>query len=215
MNRNAKYQALLHRLDGLTAESQRRFGDAVQCRAGCGLCCHGLFDIGVLDALLLHEAWAAAAPETRDDIERRAEALLARVAVEAPTWQYPYDLASLSDDDVDAVLERIGLAACPVLSADQACRLYEARPFYCRVHGLKIRDTGGDLHLDTSCELNFATVPKRAEWPGYDVSGHFDAESELLAAHGVNPDARLLIPAVVTRRFAPFAKALAAQTGPQ
>lgn len=207
------YQALLARLDGLTAESQRRFGAAVQCRTGCGLCCHGLFDIGVLDALLLHAAWSQSEPAVRDDIEGRAEALLARIGAEAPDWRYPYDVAGCSDEVVDAVLERIGLVACPVLSTGQACRLYAARPFYCRVHGLKIRDTGGDLHLDTTCELNFQAVPPQDEWPGYDVSGHFDAESDVLAAHGIDPDARLLIPAVTTRRFAPIAQALARRTG--
>lgn len=209
MSDNATYQALLAQLDGLTAESQRRFGAAVQCRTGCGLCCHGLFDIGVLDALLLYEAWEQSAPAVRDDIERRAEELLARIGAEAPDWRYPYDLAALSDEAVDAVLERIGMAPCPVLSADQACRLYASRPFYCRVHGLKIRDKTGGLHLDTSCELNFRSTPPQREWPEYDVSGHFDAESELLARHGINPDARLLIPAVTSRRFAPVAKALA------
>jgi Fe-S-cluster containining protein len=197
------YRALLHQLAGLTAASQARFGAAVQCGSGCALCCHGLFDIGVLDALALHAAWQAAPAAVRDDIEARAAALLARIAHAAPGWRYPYFLDA-DDDAVDQVLETVGLEACPVLGADQRCRLYEARPFYCRVHGLKLRDRGGDADIDTDCERNFPEPPPRDAWPAFDFSGWFAAEGALISEHGLDPDLRLLIPAVTTARFTPY-----------
>lgn len=198
----AEYRDLLRRLDGLTAASRAAFGTAVRCGEGCALCCHGLFDIGVLDALALFEAWRESPETTRLDIESRAESLLARIATKAPGWPYPHRLGD-DDDEIDRVLERVGMVACPVLGADQRCRLYEARPFYCRVHGLKLRDAAGSADIETSCELNFPVTPPREQWPAFDFTAWFGAEGRLIERAGLDPDLRLLIPAVTTRRFEP------------
>ncbi len=197
-----QYQQLLSRLEGLTESSRAAFGDAVQCRRGCALCCHGLFDIGVLDALLLHEAWLRAPGPLRTAIADRAERLLAEIARLRPGWAYPFRVDALEEDEVDRILETLGLVACPVLGEDRSCSLYAARPFYCRVHGLKIRDAGGEADIDTDCELNFtAGPPERAQWPGHDFTELFGAEGNLLQQAGLDPDARFLIPAVTTPRF--------------
>ena len=197
-----RYGALLAGLDPLTDESRRRFGGQVRCGAGCDLCCHGLFDIGPLDALLLHHAWAALPAAERDAMADRAGGLLGRLAGIAPGWAYPHDLCDLdSDEAADRILETLGGVPCPVL-AGANCSLYAARPFYCRVHGLKVRDSGGGEPIDTSCELNFtAGVPATAAWPAHDFSAQFSGESALLDEAGLDPDSRFLIPAVTTPRF--------------
>lgn len=204
------YQGLLAKLDGLTAESQRRFPNQLQCRKGCGMCCHGLFDIGVLDALLLHQAWLDCEATMKVEIETAAELLLAKVQNIAPAWQYPYDLKDVDEDEVDRVLEKIGMVACPVLDTQSGCRLYDSRPFYCRVHGLKIQDTQGPADIETSCELNFqAGDPPREAWPSADFTGQFSQESQLISEHRLNPESRFIIPAVTTRRFSAYSVAAA------
>ena len=208
-NLNREYQLLLAPLDDLTRRSKEAFGEQIQCRKGCGLCCHGLFDIGVLDALLLHAAWRDSSLELRADIENRSESLLRSIAEIAPLWIYPFNLKYAPEDEVDRVLESLGSVACPVLSTEQGCRLYEARPFYCRVHGLKIRDTAGTNDIETDCELNFTQAsPERKDWPGHAFTTQFRQEGDLIAMRNLDPDSRFLIPAVTTQRFAPFAEAL-------
>jgi Fe-S-cluster containining protein len=198
-----EYRNLLRNLNPLTDQSIAKFGSAVQCRAGCGRCCHGLFDIGILDALTLHSAWAES--EDRSSIEVRAEELLARLQTLVPAWRYPFDLQACSDEEVDVVLEHLGLVACPVLDSSQRCRLYDARPFYCRVHGLKIRDSGKQTDIDTDCELNFPQTPPKENWPEFDFSALFAAEGALVREFGLDPESKFLIPAVTTSRFAPIA----------
>ncbi len=208
----SRYHELLSPLDRLNPLSRKAFGDLVRCRKGCAMCCHGLFDIGLLDALLLHDAWRVAEKNVCREIELAAESLLAAVERSAPTWPYPHFVDHLQEDEVDRILESVGMRACPVLGPDNACRLYDARPFYCRVHGLKIRDTreaGIDTEadteepadMDTDCEYNFATIPPREEWPAFAFSRLFAEEGRLMAEAGLNPEERFLIPAVTTTRF--------------
>jgi Fe-S-cluster containining protein len=212
---NRQYRELLAPLDALTRASKEAFGDQIQCRQGCGMCCHGLFDIGVLDALLLHAAWREAPADVRTDIEARSEILLAQIALIAPYWLYPYDLRAASEDEIDAVLETLGSVACPVLSTAQGCRLYDSRPFYCRVHGLKVRDRKGANDIDTDCDLNFTkAIPPKDSWPSHSFSDQFTAEGELIFQQALDPASRFLIPAVTTARFVPFAEMLQPETKP-
>jgi Fe-S-cluster containining protein len=199
----AKFEALLKSLDTLTSASQAAFGDAVQCRKGCAMCCHGLFDIGVLDALLLHQGWRKLPSPMRADIEKKAEEYLLAINQIRPAWAFPHHLAEIDEAELDDLLARIGMVPCPVLGKDLGCQLYAQRPFYCRVHGLKIRDERTpEADMNTDCELNFQSgTPPRKAWPAHNFSALFEAEGRLIVEAGLDPDGRFLIPAVVTRRF--------------
>lgn len=45
--------------------------------------------------------------------------------------------------------------ACPFLDAHGACRIYEARPYICRTHGLPMRwfEEAGDIEVDETAEI--------------------------------------------------------------
>lgn len=200
-----EYHALLNELNGFVAESQQRFGSAIQCRRGCASCCQGLFDIGVLDALLLHAAWRQLPEHKRNRVEDAAERLLSKITTLAPHWDYPHFVQERNENEIDRILDVIGLQPCPLLDTNGACSLYAHRPFYCRVHGLKLRDASGKSDIETSCALNFLNgTPAREMWPQHDFTGLFRAEGVLIAVAGLDADARFLIPSVVTRRFAPY-----------
>ena len=57
-----KHRAFLEEVDAWFGEVRARHDGQMLCGRGCALCCHGLFDISLPDALLVAEAFAALSP---------------------------------------------------------------------------------------------------------------------------------------------------------
>lgn len=44
---------------------------------------------------------------------------------------------------------------CPYLSGEGTCLIYQYRPMTCRLHGIQLVDTGGEILFEEYCSLNF------------------------------------------------------------
>lgn len=112
----AEYQALLAKVDAFAARAHAGQARWLQCRPGCGSCCH-----------LRRTAWPVEIDHLRNHIRtlplERQRSLRARK-------ESPAVLAG----------ER-----CVFLDEDETCAVYPARPLICRTHGPAVQ-AEGELH---------------------------------------------------------------------
>jgi Fe-S-cluster containining protein len=110
---------LLEQIDSAVSAVAARFPDEFRCRKGCSDCCHAAFDISLAEAVLIMEHFNLLGRKTRRDILKRAKHAKRR-------WE-------------DALNARENLSliriACPLLSPDDQCLLYDVRPVNCRTYG--------------------------------------------------------------------------------
>jgi Fe-S-cluster containining protein len=120
------------------------FGERIQCRRGCSMCCSQMFAIEPLEGARIAEAVACLPPAVRDRLRARARAYL----------EAARRVGLRGRGDQDPVKPRTGARLpCPALE-QEACTIYEARPLICRKWGIPIYDPSKPSQLQ-SCELNF------------------------------------------------------------
>lgn len=138
------------------------------CRAGCSACCRGLFDITLLDALLLQRGFSLLPAPTRDAVLARCRPRLAELQRRWPQLQPPYLLNELPGDDWTEMPED-DETPCPLLGEGGLCLVYPYRPMTCRLHGLPNLDLSGEDFTTDLCTLHRAdprTLPDRLlRWP--------------------------------------------------
>lgn len=144
---------LVQIVDAALADAARRSGDWLKCKPGCTQCCHGVFEVHLLDAARLQ----AGLRQLREKDPERAARVQARVddAVRRLSAGFPGDpQTGLLDEAREAEFEDFGNdEPCPVLDpASGTCDLYAWRPMTCRVFGPPIRDDRGGLGV---CDLCF------------------------------------------------------------
>ncbi len=144
----------LAQLDRAFADSARRSGPHLLCRAACNQCCTGIFAISMLDMVRLQcgfDLLCETDPLRASRVRDRVSAYRARLAAD-----YPGEPASglLSTDEAsEARFEDFANEeVCPVLDPRTGtCDLYASRPVTCRVFGPPSRHEDG-LGI---CELCF------------------------------------------------------------
>ena len=164
-----------------TRRAQKPDGTSwLSCRPGCTSCCHGVFQISMLDAERLrsglreleqHDAASALA------IQERAHDLVAAFAA-----SFPGDPATglLSATD-DAAWDRFADlpetdTPCPVLDPRSGqCLLYASRPLTCRVFGPPIQNEAGI----GMCELCYIGATDAEILHGEMSCGHTLVEAQL------------------------------------
>jgi Fe-S-cluster containining protein len=122
-----------------------RFGERIQCRRGCSMCCSQMFAILPLEAARVADAVRSLPAALRQRVVARA-----RAYVEAARRM---GLRGPHPGDPIRPRQRVRLP-CPALEGD-ACTIYEGRPLICRKWGIPIYDPAKPNQLQ-SCELNFA-----------------------------------------------------------
>ena len=142
-----RYRDILDRADAFFHQVAKGQPEQLQCN-GCSLCCYGLFEIGAADVAVIAAGLARLHPARRNMIVRRAAEI-----VEAS--DHP-DLRECTPKEKDAFLRRMASTACPNLSDEGRCMIYEHRPLVCRTFGLPLRD--GNRYLGDVCDLNFRTA---------------------------------------------------------
>ena len=140
-----RYRDILGQADAFFRRVARDQPAQLQCN-GCSLCCFGLFEIAAADIAVLAEGLAQLHPARRKAVIRRALTIVESAA-------HP-DLRAASASDREAFFGRTDSVACPNLSDDGRCVVYEHRPLVCRTFGLPLRE--GDRYIGDICELNFA-----------------------------------------------------------
>ena len=165
----AAYRKLLAEIDGWFAGCLAAAPPgAIACRAGCSACCRGLFDITLLDAFLLKEAFDRLPADLRQPALAKAETRLAELRRRWPHFTAPYLLNGLPDAEWTEMPEE-DETPCPLLGDDGRCLVYAARPLTCRLHGLPNLDLSGESFSGACCTRNYLDADPLADpalrWP--------------------------------------------------
>ncbi|MFI5235948.1 MAG: YkgJ family cysteine cluster protein, partial [Gemmatimonadales bacterium] len=179
----APYQDLLLQLDRWFADAAARHPGVIPCRSGCTACCHGPFDISAADAALLRAGLATLDPATRAEVRGRAEFLLLRMKAMAPSWGPPYDLEELGETRFDEIVEALADEPCPLLGEEGACTLYSFRPAICRMMGLGMHTTLGNLANACPIQDQFPEY-RKLKPERFDLATYERREEQLIAGAG-------------------------------
>lgn len=157
-----RYPDLLATLDAWFREGLTTAGAGiVPCTTGCTACCHGPFDISPADAALVAEGVRLLPPDQRAAMLAAAQDQVGKYAQLAPGWERPWDVAALGDGAFDVLSEALSELPCPALDESGACRIYAHRPATCRLMGLALVTTEGEL-LENAC-------PIQVDFPAYEA----------------------------------------------
>ena len=138
----AEYERLAARADALFARVREQYPDRVACSGGCSDCCHALFDVGLVEALFLHQAFTR-----RFTFGRERSIILTRAdAADRAAYILKRRLhkESLAGRALEELVSEVGARRlrCPLLSEDDACALYAHRPITCRAYGIPLAISG-------------------------------------------------------------------------
>jgi len=147
------YRQLLTEVDSWFTACLQTGGSTLACHTGCSACCRGLFDITLLDAWLLKEAFAKLAADVREQVLTRCQPRLAELCDRWPELSSPYFLNALPEGEWTSMSEE-DQTPCPLLDENGYCLVYASRPLTCRLHGLPNIDISGEDFDGTVCTLH-------------------------------------------------------------
>lgn len=151
-----RYRELLGEVDVWFDQGCRAAGEQVACQRGCSACCRGLFDITLLDGYLLHDGLQRLPVRLRNRVELRAQGRMAQIRTLLPDFTPPYLLNSYPEPLWDTIMPDDDETPCPLLDEEAGiCLVYDSRPMTCRLHGLPMIDTSGEVLFGEWCSLNF------------------------------------------------------------
>jgi len=154
------YRKILDRADSFFDHVARRLPDQLECRRGCTMCCHGLFEIGTADVSLVADGIRSLDPAVRTEVVRRSRHLVDSLGQP--------NLRDCSPEEKSTFFDRAESVPCPALDDTGSCLIYEHRPIVCRTFGLPLRE--GSSYLGQECELNFRSAsPKDKEVSAWDL----------------------------------------------
>jgi Fe-S-cluster containining protein len=150
-----QYKELLDQVDAWFSRSMERFPEQIACKSGCSACCRSLFDITLLDAYYLKLGFDALPVEAREAVEIKVRERLRLMREQWPEFEHPFVLNHRPDEEWEALMPEEDETPCVLLGADGRCLVYANRPMTCRLHGIPLVDTGGELMHDDWCTMNF------------------------------------------------------------
>ncbi len=138
----ARYEAFVAETDALFAHIQSKFKDCVTCEQGCSDCCNALFDLSLVEAMYLNQAFTQNFPhgKQRSDTLMRASDL-DRISTRMKRDFYKASKAGQDAEEIMHAAARVRMP-CPLLTAENACMLYEKRPITCRLYGIPLNISG-------------------------------------------------------------------------
>jgi len=148
-----KHEDMMRRLDEWFAHLHTLYPDKIKCERGCALCCHGLFDVSLADAVQIIRGYDLLPEDIRMSVRERASLIQRQIKGASGMAAEPLFL-NLSQGEIDELVERIDGVRCPFLGTDDECLIYDQRPLACRLEGVPMVDRHDGLFGDW-CELNF------------------------------------------------------------
>ncbi len=145
----ADYQALQAEADTLFTRVRDQFSAEVRCQPGCDDCCHALFDLSLVEAFAVNQAFGQSfgfGPLRSRILEAAAEADRRAVRLKRDYFRSAKAGADEAAILADAGRQRL---ACPLLQ-EGGCALYEARPITCRLYGVPTA-INGQAHVCPKC----------------------------------------------------------------
>ncbi|MDR3320746.1 MAG: YkgJ family cysteine cluster protein [Desulfovibrio sp.] len=130
------YKKLQKEADVLFARVRETQPDCVRCREGCSDCCHALFDLPLVEAMYINQAFLAAfdyGPQRSSVMEHASQ-------TDRDLTRFKRDMfrAEKDGEKVEAIMTRAAgvRAPCPLLDENDRCLLYGERPVTCRIYGV-------------------------------------------------------------------------------
>lgn len=142
----AGYEAVSREADALFSHVTGKYPAETACRKGCSDCCHALFDLSLVEAMYINNAFNEAFPHSKERshiLERASE--IDRKLTKAKRELYN---ARKNGESSDEIMRRAASLRmpCPLLSEDSQCLLYDFRPITCRLYGIPLV-IGGKSHV--------------------------------------------------------------------
>ncbi len=140
-----RYAQLSAEADSLFERVRAAHPDCVTCAPGCSDCCHAVFDLSLVEALLINRNFT----ERFGFGPQRSAVLAAAGKADRKAVRVKRDLYKSSrDGDTDGVMREAARTRirCPLLGADEQCLLYDRRPITCRLYGVPAA-VGGEAHV--------------------------------------------------------------------
>lgn len=142
-----EYAQMAAEMDEVFNRVQASCPDEVTCELGCCDCCYAMFDLTLVEAMALNQAFRTQLPQ-----EVQKAVLEEADVIDRKTFQIKRRAFKERQKGVEAetILKEIGKerVRCPLLSQDNTCLLYEHRPLTCRLYGLPM-SVGGEVHTCT------------------------------------------------------------------
>lgn len=130
-----KYENLVQEVEQVVEKVGEMYPDKIQCKLGCSECCHALFDLSLVEATYINTKFN----EKFEGLER-SKLLDKADENERESYRIKRDaLRAVRGGKPEAeVLEDLAKMriACPLLSTEDACEMYEFRPVTCRLYGI-------------------------------------------------------------------------------
>ncbi len=124
-----EFEALLQELEKNFENVKRRYPKEVRCRKGCHECCLAPFDLSLVEALYLAQAFRRLPRRDRREVERRLQKYEKDWEKKVPKPATPFLLSTVK-------------LSCPFLNEKGLCLVYDYRPVTCRVYGLPLEIQG-------------------------------------------------------------------------
>jgi Fe-S-cluster containining protein len=166
-----QYRELLARVDAWFSGCMEQYPDQISCKTGCSGCCRGTFDITLLDAYHLKLGFDRLADPVKAEVLRKCGERLNEMREQWPELDHPYILNYRSEEDWEQLMPEEDETPCVLLGTDGRCLVYDHRPMTCRLHGIPLIDTTGEVMYDDWCTMNFADEDPM-QLPG--LRGEFD-----------------------------------------
>jgi len=129
----AKYEALVHMVDGIFDRVKSEYPACVNCQKGCSECCFALFDLTLIEAIYLNHKFNQVFGKDHRMLEKanRADRQVYKLKKRA------YQDHEKGKNEV-AILAEMGKerVRCPLLNDREMCDLYDVRPITCRIYGI-------------------------------------------------------------------------------
>ena len=132
----AHYEALRNEVDSLFAKVHAQYADCVTCAKGCDDCCHALFDLSLVEAMYINDAFQKSfdyGPERSEILTRAADIDRKLTKLKRDLYRKEKNGTSKEEIIAEAAILRM---PCPLLSTEKTCLLYEHRPITCRLYGI-------------------------------------------------------------------------------
>ena len=145
-----QYLELLKQIDIRFEQAIQYHETQVTCFAGCRGCCQGIFEITLLDGLLLYRKL-----HSKDVLTQGALAQAKKLdhEVTAAGWSYPHSFTDEEEERLGDALMRLDGEPCPLLNRNGQCRMYAYRPSICRFQGIPFVDPTTGAILEDECPL--------------------------------------------------------------
>lgn len=150
-----QYCELLEQVDRWFARCMETYPDKISCQSGCSSCCRSLFDITLLDAYFLKLGLDALPEQAREKVLQKCRERLRLMREQWPEFGHPYVLNYRPEEEWEDLMPDDDETPCVLLGEDGRCLVYANRPMTCRLHGIPLLDTDGEVMHDEWCTLNF------------------------------------------------------------